>query len=170
MENKMVFWFVVRVIGITTLLIGLYVLYTGISPFFPQLWHIQWVDIPAVVTSTHEYSSTGDRYPDSCQVYYAYMVDGTSYWGRFDNPPEALAPGASIRIKYDPDTPQNSIHITKPSYNDCAFAVMGLVLTVLGFFLSGASPFCAKRCGGIPPTARKCRKRSAAHTPKRCAR
>ena len=26
MENKMVFWFVVRVIGITTLLIGLYVL------------------------------------------------------------------------------------------------------------------------------------------------
>ena len=82
MENKMVFWFVVRVIGITTLLIGLYVLYTGISPFFPQLWHIQWVDIPAVVTSTHEYSSTGDRYPDSCQVYYAYMVDGTSYWGR----------------------------------------------------------------------------------------
>ena len=35
MENKMVFWFVVRVIGITTLLIGLYVLYTGISPFFP---------------------------------------------------------------------------------------------------------------------------------------
>ena len=166
MENKMVFWFVVRVIGITTLLIGLYVLYTGISPFFPQLWHIQWVDIPAVVTSTHEYSSTGDRYPDSCQVYYAYMVDGTSYWGRFDNPPEALAPGASIRIKYDPDTPQNSIHITKPSYNDCAFAVMGLVLTVLGFFLS---PFCAKRCGGIPPTARKCRKRSAAHTPKRRA-
>ena len=138
MENKMVFWFVVRVIGITTLLIGLYVLYTGISPFFPQLWHIQWVDIPAVVTSTHEYSSTGDRYPDSCQVYYAYMVDGTSYWGKFDNPPEALAPGASIRIKYDPDTPQNSIHITKPSYNDCAFAVMGLVLTVLGFFLSGA--------------------------------
>ena len=78
MENKMVFWFVVRVIGITTLLIGLYVLYTGISPFFPQLWHIQWVDIPAVVTSTHEYSSTGDRYPDSCQVYYAYMVDGLS--------------------------------------------------------------------------------------------
>lgn len=138
MENKVVFWFVVRVIGITTLLIGLYVLYTGISPFFPQLWHIKWVDIPAVVTSTHEYSSTGDRYPDSCQVYYAYMVDGTSYWGKFDNPPEALKPGASIRIKYDPDTPQNSIHITKPSYNDCAFAVMGLVLTVLGFFLSGA--------------------------------
>ena len=33
MGNKMVFWFVVRVIGITTLLIGLYVLYTGISPF-----------------------------------------------------------------------------------------------------------------------------------------
>lgn len=93
MENKMVFWFVVRVIGITTLLIGLYVLYTGISPFFPQLWHIQWVDIPAVVTSTHEYSSTGDRYPDSCQVYYAYMVDGTSYWGKFDNPPEGSRAG-----------------------------------------------------------------------------
>ena len=138
MENKAVFWFVVRVIGITTLLIGLYVLYTGISPFFPQLWRIQWVDIPAVVTSTHEYSSTGDRYPDSCQVYYAYMVDGTSYWGKFDNPPEALAPGASIRIKYDPDTPQNSIHITKPSYNDCAYAAAGLVLAALGFFLSGA--------------------------------
>ena len=46
MENKMVFWFVVRVIGITTLLIGLYVLYTGISPFFPQLWHINGLTSP----------------------------------------------------------------------------------------------------------------------------
>lgn len=138
MENKAVFWFVVRVIGITTLLVGLYVLYTGISPFFPQLWRIQWVDSPAVVTSLHEYSSTGDRYPDSCQVYYAYMVDGTSYWGEFDNPPEALRPGTSIRIKYDPNEPENSIHIMKPSYNDCAYAAAGLVLTALGFFLSGA--------------------------------
>ena len=36
MGNKMVFWFVVRVIGITTLLIGLYVLYTGIDVYKRQ--------------------------------------------------------------------------------------------------------------------------------------
>ena len=45
--------------------------------------------------------------------------------------------GRSIRIKYDPSAPENSTGFLAPSGNDLALVIIGTILAVPGFFMSG---------------------------------
>lgn len=56
-----------------------------------------------------------------------------------DNRDKALALGDGIKIKYDPDAPENSTDILKPSLNNLiVFLVFGSIFAAIGFFASGA--------------------------------
>ena len=45
--------------------------------------------------------------------------------------------GKSIQIKYDPEAPENSTGVLAPSSSDIVFAIAGLIIAVVGFFISG---------------------------------
>lgn len=47
-----------------------------------------------------------------------------------------------ISIKYDPESPENSTNILKPSvHNLIIFIIFSIILTTVGFFLSGLWAF-----------------------------
>ena len=68
---------------------------------------------------------------------YEYEVDGTHYTGEYGPLANSIEVGKSIRIKYDPNAPENSTGVLAPSSSDLVFAIAGLILAVVGFFLSG---------------------------------
>ena len=68
---------------------------------------------------------------------YEYEVDGTHYTGEYGPLANSIEVGKSIRIKYDPNAPENSTGVLAPSSSDLVFAVAGLILAVVGFFISG---------------------------------
>ena len=66
-------------------------------------------------------------------------MDGKAYSDMLDNRDKALALGDGIKIKYDPDAPENSTDILKPSLNNLiVFLVFGSIFAAIGFFASGA--------------------------------
>ena len=68
---------------------------------------------------------------------YEYVVDGTHYTGEYGPLANSIAVGKSIQIKYDPEAPENSTGVLAPSSSDLVFAIAGLIIAVVGFFISG---------------------------------
>ena len=68
---------------------------------------------------------------------YEYEVDGTHYTGKYGPLANSIEVGRSIRIKYDPSAPENSTGFLAPSGNDLALVIIGTILAVPGFFMSG---------------------------------
>ena len=75
------------------------------------------------------------------------MVDGTHYTGEFGPLANSVTVGKSIQIKFDPDAPENSTGFIEPSFSDIVLAVIGLVVAVLGFFISGIRPLIRRLTG-----------------------
>ena len=68
---------------------------------------------------------------------YEYEVDGMRYTGEYGPLANSIEVGRSIRIKYDPNAPENSTGILAPGGNDLALVIIGTILAVPGFFMTG---------------------------------
>lgn len=72
------------------------------------------------------------------EITYQYEVDGKEYFDKLYNRSEIMEIGDEVEIKYDPDAPQDSTDILKPSVkNLIVFLIAGVMFTTAGFFLSG---------------------------------
>ena len=67
--------------------------------------------------------------------------------GEFGPLANSVTVGKSIQIKFDPDAPENSTGFIEPSFSDIVLAVIGLVVAVAGFFISGIRPLIRRLTG-----------------------
>ena len=135
---------VLIIIGITMLITGIRMLVMGVDAYIQPLHHTDWVTTSANVTDISESVINGirgghlsSRTSINYWMTYEYEVDGTHYTGEYGPLANSIAVGKSIQIKYDPDAPENSTGFLSPSSSDLVFAVAGLILAAVGFFISG---------------------------------
>ncbi|RZT10121.1 Protein of unknown function [Duganella sp. CF402] len=142
-ENLLGGWLVV--------LLGLFIL--GISAFdtVPKLRTYRWVSGIAQVTATDVYERTGRNHGWCGRVSYTYVVDGRTYKSR--NLTSAIisdegchrdkaqvtaglakfAPGADIRIFYDPAAPARVAIVREElKWHDGFFALLAVLTLALG--------------------------------------
>ena len=126
------------------LITGIRMLVMGVDAYIQPLHHTDWVTTSANVTDISESVINGirgghlsSRTSINYWMTYEYEVDGTHYTGEYGPLANSIAVGKSIQIKYDPDAPENSTGFLSPSSSDLVFAIAGLILAVVGFFLSG---------------------------------
>lgn len=132
---------VVIIIGITMLITGIRMLVIGVDAYVQPLHHTDWVTGSANITDISESVIKGSHKDRRIRINYSmtyeYEVNGTHYTGEFGPLANSIAVGKSIQIKYDPNAPENSTGVLAPSSSDLVFAIAGLILAVVGFFLSG---------------------------------
>ena len=129
--------------GIVMMIAGIRLLVMGVDNFIQPIRHADWVTTSANVTDISETVIKNNFFRNKrTNIHYTwtyeYVVDGTHYTGEFGPLANSVMVGKSIQIKYDPDAPENSTGFIKQSFSDIVLAVIGLVVAVLGFFLSGA--------------------------------
>ena len=138
MRKDSVFRSVIQGWGVATLLIGIFMFYMGANTYIQSYKQTDWVFGSAYITDISELNrSKVGRGGINYSMTYEYEVDGTHYTGEFGPLANFIAVGKSIQIKYDPDAPENSTGFLSPSSSDLVFAIAGLILAVVGFFLSG---------------------------------
>lgn len=133
---------VVIIIGITMLITGIRLLIMGVDNFIQPIRHAGWVTTSANVTDISETVIKNNFFRNKrTRIHYTwtyeYVVDGTHYTGEFGPLANSVTVGKSIQIKFDPGAPENSTGFIEPSFSDIVLAVIGLVVAVVGFFLSG---------------------------------
>lgn len=133
---------VMIIIGITMMITGIRLLIMGVDNFIQPIRHASWVTTSANVTDISETVIKNNFFRNKrTRIHYTwtyeYVVDGTHYTGEFGPLANSVAVGKSIRIKYDPNAPENSTGVLAPSSSDLVFAIAGLILAVVGFFISG---------------------------------
>ena len=135
---------VVIIIGITMLITGIRMLVIGVDAYVQPLHHTDWVTTSANVTDISESVINGirgghlsSRTSINYWMTYEYEVDGTRYTGEYGPLANSIEVGKSIRIKYDPTAPENSTGFLAPGGNDLALVIIGTILAVPGFFMSG---------------------------------
>ena len=126
------------------LITGIRMLVMGVDAYIQPLHHTDWVTTSANVTDISESVINGirgghlsSRTSINYWMTYEYEVDGTHYTGEYGPLANSIEVGKSIRIKYDPNAPENSTGVLAPSSSDLVFAVAGLILAAVGFFMSG---------------------------------
>ena len=129
--------------GIVMMIAGIRLLVMGVDNFIQPIRHADWVTTSANVTDISETVIKNNFFRNKrTNIHYTwtyeYVVDGTHYTGEFGPLANSVTVGKSIQIKYDPDAPENSTGFIKQSFSDIVLAVIGLVVAVVGFFLSGA--------------------------------
>ena len=129
--------------GIVMMIAGIRLLVMGVDNFIQPIRHADWVTTSANVTDISETVIKNNFFRNKrTNIHYTwtyeYVVDGTHYTGEFGPLANSVMVGKSIQIKYDPDAPENSTGFIKQSFSDIVLAVIGLVVAVVGFFLSGA--------------------------------
>ena len=135
---------VVIIIGITMLITGIRMLVMGVDAYIQPLHHTDWVTSNANITDISGSAIKGirgrhlsSRTSINYWMTYEYVVDGTHYTGEYGPLANSIAVGKSIQIKYDPEAPENSTGVLAPSSSDLVFAIAGLIIAVVGFFISG---------------------------------
>ena len=133
----------ITVMGIVMMIAGIRLLIMGVDNFIQPIRHADWVTTSANVTDISETVIKNNFFRNKrTRIHYTwtyeYVVDGTHYTGEFGPLANSVTVGKSIQIKFDPDAPENSTGFIEPSFSDIVLAVIGLVVAVLGFFLSGA--------------------------------
>ena len=138
MRKDSVFRSVIQGWGVATLLIGLFMFYMGANTYIQSYKQTDWVFGSAYITDISELNrSKVGRGGINYSMTYEYEVDGTHYTGKYGPLANSIEVGKSIRIKYDPNAPENSTGVLAPSSSDLVFAIGGLILAVVGFFISG---------------------------------
>lgn len=138
MRKDSVFRSVIQGWGVATLLIGIFMFYMGANTYIQSYKQTDWVFGSAYITDISELNrSKVGRGGINYSMTYEYEVDGTHYTGKYGPLANSIEVGRSIRIKYDPSAPENSTGFLSPSSSDLVFAIAGLILAVVGFFLSG---------------------------------
>ena len=135
---------VVIIIGITMLITGIRMLVMGVDAYIQPLHHTDWVTSNANITDISGSAIKGirgrhlsSRTSINYWMTYEYVVDGTHYTGEYGPLANSIEVGRSIRIKYDPNAPENSTGILAPGGNDLALVIIGTILAVPGFFMTG---------------------------------
>lgn len=134
--------FLITVMGIVMMIAGIRLLIMGVDNFIQPIRHAGWVTTSANVTDISETVIKNNFFRNKrTRIHYKwtyeYVVDGTHYTGEFGPLANSVTVGKSIQIKFDPDAPENSTGFIEPSFSDIVLAVIGLVVAVLGFFISG---------------------------------
>ena len=138
MRKDSVFRSVIQGWGVAALLIGLFMFYMGANTYIQSYKQTDWVFGSAYITDISELNrSKVGRGGINYSMTYEYEVDGTHYTGKYGPLANSIEVGRSIRIKYDPSAPENSTGFLAPSGNDLALVIIGTILAVPGFFMSG---------------------------------
>lgn len=138
MKNDSVFRSVIQGWGVAALLIGLFMFYMGANTYIQSYKQTDWVFGSAYITDISQLNGGRvGRGGISYSMTYEYEVDGTRYTGEYGPLANSIEVGKSIRIKYDPNAPENSTGILAPGGNDLALVIIGTILAVPGFFMSG---------------------------------
>lgn len=138
MKNDSVFRSVIQGWGVAALLIGLFMFYMGANTYIQSYKQTDWVFGSAYITDISPLNGGRvGRGGISYSMTYEYEVDGTRYTGEYGPLANSIEVGRSIRIKYDPDAPENSTGILAPGGNDLALVIIGTILAVPGFFMTG---------------------------------
>lgn len=138
MKNDSVFRSVIQGWGVAALLIGLFMFYMGANTYIQSYKQTDWVFGSAYITGISQLNGGRvGRGGISYSMTYAYEVDGTRYTGEYGPLANSIEVGRSIRIKYDPNAPENSTGILAPGGNDLALVIIGTILAVPGFFMTG---------------------------------
>lgn len=138
MKNDSVFRSVIQGWGVATLLIGLFMFYMGANTYIQSYKQTDWVFGSAYITDISPLNGGRvGRGGISYSMTYEYEVDGMRYTGEYGPLANSIEVGRSIRIKYDPDAPENSTGILAPGGNDLALVIIGTILAVPGFFMTG---------------------------------
>lgn len=138
MRKDSVFRSVIQGCGVATLLIGLFMFYMGANTYIQSYKQTDWVFGSAYITDISPLNgSRVGRGGISYSMTYEYEVDGMRYTGEYGPLANSIEVGKSIRIKYDPNAPENSTGILAPGGNDLALVIIGTILAVPGFFMTG---------------------------------
>lgn len=138
MKNDSAFRSVIQGWGVAALLIGLFMFYMGANTYIQSYKQTDWVFGSAYITGISQLNGGRvGRGGISYSMTYEYEVDGTRYTGEYGPLANSIEVGKSIRIKYDPNAPENSTGILAPGGNDLALVIIGTILAVPGFFMSG---------------------------------
>ena len=138
MKNDSVFRSVIQGWGVAALLIGLFMFYMGANTYVQSYKQTDWVFGSAYITDISPLNGGRvGRGGISYSMTYEYEVDGMRYTGEYGPLANSIEVGRSIRIKYDPDAPENSTGILAPGGNDLALVIIGTILAVPGFFMTG---------------------------------
>ncbi|MEG1725804.1 MAG: DUF3592 domain-containing protein [Anaerovoracaceae bacterium] len=140
MKKGIIFTTLFRIMGIIVLILGIRMVGEGIYNYIGEHNQKDWVSTTAyVIDISNDYSGTRQNRSVDYDITYQYEVDGKEYSDKLYNRGKPMGFGDTIKIKYDPDTPKNSTDILVPSLeNLIIFLVFGVILTTIGFFLSGA--------------------------------
>ena len=124
--------------GVAALLIGLFMFYMGANTYIQSYKQTDWVFGSAYITGISQLNGGRvGRGGISYSMTYEYEVDGMRYTGEYGPLANSIEVGKSIRIKYDPNAPENSTGILAPGGNDLALVIIGTILAVPGFFMTG---------------------------------
>ena len=138
MKNDSAFRSVIQGWGVAALLIGLFMFYMGANTYIQSYKQTDWVFGSAYITDISPLNGGRvGRGGISYSMTYEYFVDGTRYTGEYGPLANSIEVGRSIRIKYDPNAPENSTGILAPGGNDLALVIIGTILAVPGFFMTG---------------------------------
>ena len=138
MKNDSVFRSVIQGWGVAALLIGLFMFYMGANTYIQSYKQTDWVFGSAYITGISQLNGGRvGRGGISYSMTYEYEVDGMRYTGEYGPLANSIEVGRSIRIKYDPNAPENSTGILAPGGNDLALVIIGTILAVPGFFMTG---------------------------------
>lgn len=138
MKNDSAFRSVIQGWGVAALLIGLFMFYMGANTYIQSYKQTDWVFGSAYITDISPLNgSRVGRGGISYSMTYEYEVDGMRYTGEYGPLANSIEVGKSIRIKYDPNAPENSTGILAPGGNDLALVIIGTILAVPGFFMTG---------------------------------
>lgn len=138
MKNDSAFRSVIQGWGVAALLIGLFMFYMGANTYIQSYKQTDWVFGSAYITDISQLNGGRvGRGGISYSMTYEYEVDGTRYTGEYGPLANSIEVGKSIRIKYDPNAPENSTGILAPGGNDLALVIIGTILAVPGFFMTG---------------------------------
>ena len=138
MKNDSVFRSVIQGWGVAALLIGLFMFYMGANTYIQSYKQTDWVFGSAYITDISPLNGGRvGRGGISYSMTYEYEVDGMRYTGEYGPLANSIEVGKSIRIKYDPNVPENSTGILAPGGNDLALVIIGTILAVPGFFMTG---------------------------------
>lgn len=138
MKSDSVFRSVIQGWGVAALLIGLFMFYMGANTYIQSYKQTDWVFGSAYITGISQLNGGRvGRGGISYSMTYEYEVDGMRYTGEYGPLANSIEVGRSIRIKYDPNAPENSTGILAPGGNDLALVIIGTILAVPGFFMTG---------------------------------
>lgn len=160
MKNNSMIRVVARIVGLVVLILGIRMIAEGTLTYINQHKQNEWIVTNAEVTDvSSRLRDSNSQHSQRNTVYditYEYEVDGRIYSGELYSRPSPLLVGDEMKIKYDPDTPEESTTSLSPSTHDfLVFVIFGLVFSALGFFLSGAFAFIRKRLGKSEPKGEK---------------